>query len=400
VVYGNKHFIKHVPVRDRAQLLVERLKGGERTLSSDYSSYEKHFDVQTFQIEFELYEYMIQNLPQASWLMRYIRAVMVGINKCKYTNVTIDVPSGRMSGEMNTSLGNGFVNLMLFLFNNERLGNKYFDCLVEGDDLIAVYSGIELNKDHYLELGYTIEIKSPSRPSLASFCGLICDEEEQVSITDPTKLMLTIGWTSVRYLSAPEKTLMQLLRAKGYSTLYQYPGVPIIQSLALMILRLTKGHSYRKPVDWTNWQWHNQFSSHAESRPIGPKTRQLMSDYFGYSQDEQMVLEQYFDTVKQLQPIPLELVHATHDQKNYFDRFVMPKFLNRLPNVMAIDRTTEEKRQYVRDMCNEIDNRPYSMELPIPSELTIHPTQHDVESDQLRGRNITRFPRTQARHDH
>jgi len=390
MVYANRHFVKHVPVKDRAELLHERFKYSSRVVGSDYSSYEKHFDLDTFTIELELYSYMLTNIPQGKWILEMISGVLRGMNYCKYTTVSMELPSGRMSGEMNTSLGNGFVNLMLFLYVNQTLGNTNVDCLVEGDDLVGTYEGQELTPVHYQQLGYTIVLKQYRSASEASFCGLVHDEEDQISVADPTKIMLTIGWTSTRYIDAPNSTLIKLLRAKGYSTLYQYAGAPIIQSLANYILRVTKGSTYKIPVEWTFWQQKNIFSTNVKVKVVGIRTRMLVERVFGYSITEQLDLEEYFDNCTRIQPIPLDKVKATPDQVEYFRRFVRAKIPGlRNPAVYAQDKTTVEKKRMVNQMCSVVDHRPYHEEYNPSKRFTIHPPQRDVEPHRLRGGDVS-----------
>lgn len=369
MVYLNKHFIKHVPVAERAVLQHERLWRGDHKIGSDYSSFEKHFTSTTYNIEYILYNYMLQNVHQGKWVYELIKNILSGMNFCKFKTLTAQIPSSRMSGEMNTSLGNGFVNLMLFLFLNSNSGNSDYDALVEGDDLIGCYSGIKLQENDYLKLGFTVKLLYYERVSQASFCGLVYDEEDLVSIPDPHKVLLNVGWTSARYLRTSVKTRIQLLRAKGLSLLYQYAGSPIIQSLALCIIRLTHGYAYKLPVHWTHWQ-KKTFSDKGVIKPVGFRTRMLMESQFGYSVSTQLSLEKYFDEMKQLAPInhPSITDHVTVEQKEYNYRFVtIPQVCSDRPWVMARNLTQREKEievlkltSRVGDLVCHSNNAPFS----------------------------------------
>lgn len=352
MVYACPYFIKHVPVADRAALLCSRLGRSIFNMASDYTAYEKHFTQLVYLVEMLLYKHMLQRVPQAKWIVQMIDAILRGINTCFFKFLTAEIPAGRMSGEMNTSLGNGFMNLMLYLFLNRYSGNTYCDALVEGDDLIGSHNGKKLLADDYRRLGFTIKIEYFERVHEASFCGLIYDPEDLVSIPDPHKVLLNVGWTSARYLNSSDKTRRQLLRAKGLSMLYQYAGSPIIQSLAQYIIRLTDGLRYKFPGEWTNWQ-KTHFKSDAVAKPVGFRTRMLMEKHFRYSVSEQYILEKYFDETQVLQPMDMPILksHFTRDQRTYWRRFVTTKIPDpRKPWVHAVNRTTAWKKAEVEKM--------------------------------------------------
>ena len=342
MVYSNKHFIKHVPVADRAALLHERLAEGEHRQASDYVGYEKFFTLLTYSIEMELYRFMMQNLPQGKWKIEFLERLLKGLNKCKFKFLTAMIPSSRMSGEMNTSLGNGFVNLMLFLFNNWRRGNRSVDCFVEGDDLIGVYSGVKLTPLDYLECGFVIKLIDCFNVNEASFCGLIYDKDDLVSIADPLKIILNIGWVSARYINSSEKCRKELLRAKAMSLQCQYPGTPIIQSLAQWLLRVTAGEKFRIPGEWTNWQ-RKTFKGRFDAAPIGMGTRHLMEKVFGFTYFEQMELEKYFDSRTKIEPIDHFVLWDKYsaDQVTYAKVYVTDPAINKdrpYLSVLSTDR--------------------------------------------------------------
>jgi hypothetical protein len=373
VVYSNHHFIKHVPVADRARVLDEDLRLCEILIASDYTAFEKHFTSLTYIIEFKLYHYMLSRVPQAKWICELMWAVFTGINVCKFKTLTAHIPAGRMSGEMNTSLGNGFVNLMLFLFLNYSKGNVEPKAKVEGDDLIGGYSGKELTSEDYLSLGFTIKVERPISIHEASFCGLIYDPVDLVSIPDPHKVLLNVGWTSDRYYGSTTKTRLQLLRAKGLSLLHQYPGAPIIQSLAKYIIRCTDGMRYKFPGEWTNWQIKH-FDPKPVEKPVGFRTRMLMERKFGYSLSEQLSIEAYFDSCKEIKPINHWSIydHCSSDQKEYYSRFVSGRLPDpRRPWILTSSLTTEMKMNQVKLLTSNVSLVKRFNSQPVDSEFVL-----------------------------
>lgn len=206
---------------------------------------------------------------------------------------------------MNTSLGNGFVNLMLFLYLMKEKGNTNFECVVEGDDLACSFIGELPTEQDYADLGFTIKIEARKSLAELSFCGLVFDPKELVSITDPIKVILNLPWTNRKFVNAGKRLRRRLLKSKAMSAYYQYRGVPIVQSFAMMILRLLKDE--RMDHRMMNSYWHKQILEGMKSKmpepiPVGIKTRELMQRCFDISIQDQIELENYFDSMKELSP--------------------------------------------------------------------------------------------------
>lgn len=191
-------FVKHIPVSERAEHVLKKLKGpGRSYMATDYTAYEKHFTKELMEtIEFQLYRFMVSRLPLASLMMEEIIGVLGGMNVIHFRDFVVRMRAARMSGEMNTSLGNGFANMIVYFFLHHEKGNRLVDGVFEGDDGLGCYVGTSLTKEDYEDLGLTCKIILIDNVSEASFCGLIFDEECLVSITDPIKALLNVGWSN------------------------------------------------------------------------------------------------------------------------------------------------------------------------------------------------------------
>ena len=345
----------------------ERFELGDQIVGSDYSSFEKHFNKNTFQIEMILYEYMLQNVPQGSLLVKILELVLMGVNELIFRRVKIDVPAGRMSGEMNTSLGNGFANLMLFLFICEDSGCSDADCLVEGDDLVGKFKG-KLVESKYTECGFTIKLVYFDKYYYASFCGLVYHPIDMVSMPDPIKVILNVGWVSARYVHCSEKKRKQLLRCKGYSLLYQYAGCPIVQELAMCILRLTSGCRYLIPAEWSHWQRKN-FKTTGVAKAIGYDSRLVMERCFGVTVSEQYELEKYFLNKPDISPIEHWALdrHFSIDVKDYYRRFVRNTTSRIPPDLHTVLKSVDEQVKMVSDVSQNVGNVKLSNESFFPN---------------------------------
>lgn len=225
-LYKHPAFIKHVPVDERAEYISEMLDvPGNVFIQTDYSSYESHFSPKLMKsCEFVLYEYMLRDVPRGLEGLWVMKTVLQGVNPIKNKFFSCVITACRMSGEMNTSLGNGFANLMLYSFQCSRLGIEAVG-VVEGDDgLFSAKPGKHPTTDMFTESGCIIKLNTFTSLSEASFCGLLFDETDKQIITDPVKVLLKFGWTTKQYAGARQNKLKSLMRVKAMSTLVQYGG--------------------------------------------------------------------------------------------------------------------------------------------------------------------------------
>lgn len=323
-------FVKHVPVLKRAEHILNKLKGvGRRYIATDYTAFEKHFTKEVMELlEFQLYRHLFKCLPLQLWFLNQVLEVLSGDNTIRFRRFWMTMKAGRMSGEMNTSLGNGFANYMIFLFVNDLLGNTDVDCVIEGDDCAGCYSGISPTSQLYDSVGFTCKIELVPEVTEASFCGLIYDDLDQLSICDPIKVLLKVGWSSSYYVGVGEKMRKKLFKAKILSLIHQYPGVPIIQPYARKMYHLLNPKLKPHFGDIDKYVVNEIIALCDKDIPpptiIMPRTRFLMSRIFGVSVDEQILLERFFEDMSVLPEHydhPIIRNHITSNQVNYYQRF-------------------------------------------------------------------------------
>lgn len=338
-------FIKYVPVRDRARHIIEALeRAGCTYTSTDYSQYESHFTKQMMEVcEFQLYDFMTSQLSDHNEFMLLMRDIVAGLNVCHYRDFTILIDATRMSGEMNTSLGNGFANLMLMLFVLKKNGNTDVLGFVEGDDGIFRFEGPAPTIKDFEKCGFTIKLDSYTNLTEASFCGIVSDIDDRLNVTNPIEQLLSFGWTNGKYALAKPKKLLSLLRSKSLSLLYQYPGCPVLQSLALYGLRMTSGSRVYIPNNLR--LWHREklieiFTAYKQSgavvKEVPMNTRILVEKLYKISVDDQISIEKYLDGLTELIPLDHPAVTALchPDQILYWNRYVQTPYGDiRCPNI-------------------------------------------------------------------
>jgi len=223
------------------------------------------------------------NYHELNWCLE----ILSGVNRVESKYLSVEIDSRRMSGEMNTSLSNGFANLMLFKFLTQNTGSV---CVVEGDDCLARIEGPCPTAEQYAELGFRIKIETYDDLGMASFCGLLFDLRDRQLFKEPTKAILNFGWSNYIYLHASFKTKKQLAKSKAMSFMSECPHSPIIGCFALRMYNLLR--DVKCKVDITNTYVHyllKQFKFVEFSPTL--RTRLLFHQKFGISLTHQLLIE-------------------------------------------------------------------------------------------------------------
>jgi len=295
-LFSMKEFIKHIPVKDRPKYLIDmfgHLPGP--FLETDYSHFESHFERELMDsCEIVLYEWMLQNFPVAS---RIITKALTGRNRCKFRDFTLEIDAVRMSGDMCTSLGNGFTNMMLVNFVAASKGGEVVG-VFEGDDGL-VYSTVPIDGSDFSRLGFEIKILVHTDFLRSSFCGMMISSD-MIHMTDPRKVILNFGWTHSPLMHGGRKVAMGLLRAKALSLLYENPRCPVISVLAKRFVDLTEGVEARWETNWYETDLQLQAAKYfgwavAEyNLGIPDQTRLDFDEAYDISPIRQKMMESYF----------------------------------------------------------------------------------------------------------
>jgi hypothetical protein len=313
-IFASKYFIKHIPKPKWSTYIKDLLYDPAAVYAaSDYTSFESHFTKKIMScIEFELYDYMTKDLPIYNEFMYIITHYLAGQNHIRYYFYNLILEATRMSGEMNTSLGNGFTNLMLLLFVFEESGYDWQEvcAVVEGDDALARVDPLKpLKVEIFEEVGFTIKIEIFEYLNEASFCGNIFDVEDGIIITNIMKAITKLGWTHSKFKTSKYNKRMGLLRSKALSMLYAYTGCPVLQALACRLIELTKNYrsvafvenSYDAEEQFVMIEYMKSRKEFGLGLPyieVPFNTRKLVEKLYNIPVNIQLMLE---DTIKDLQ---------------------------------------------------------------------------------------------------
>lgn len=298
IVCKLRWFAKYVPVAHRARKITEMFAGmGGSIYCTDYTSFESSFSPEIIQAtEGELYSYMLQEYPGRA---EFINAWNSGRHNCRFKEFAITVPGVRMSGDPNTSLGNGFTNLMLTAFMCHRLGIQ-FEGMVEGDDGIFSFSD-KPDFTEIAELGFQLKLEEHNSSYTTSFCGLMLSRS-LAGFSDPRYNIAAFGWSHSQLRNGSFKVRMGLLRSKAISLLYCNPRCPMLTALAARYMHLTRGYQTITPRGyWENRMYEEalKLSDETDSQfkiGITEEDRLDFESIYHISPAAQKAVELYFST--------------------------------------------------------------------------------------------------------
>lgn len=333
-IFAHPAFIKKIPVDQRAKYVRERLGIHPRYYNSDYTSYEAHFKKALMEaIEIPMYRWMIKNRPDLSDVTEYFIETITGVNHLMFNDISLNVDATRMSGEMNTSLGNGFANYIMLRYLCHKGGDDSVTPVVEGDDGLMGTTAIITEKD-FERVGLTCKLDEHNDLSTTSFCGLLFDYDASVNITNPYKVLIKTPWVARKYVGTSYKMHMRLLKAKALSILWQYPGCPIIQEYGKYLLRMTykvkANFSESDPyhINHVDIKDNNilSFEDQLKNTPykrISISTRLLMEKIFKINVSYQKHLEKFFESKNDLSDYNIDLSpHVHSDVMDFYNKHV------------------------------------------------------------------------------
>lgn len=298
--------------------------------ATDYTSYESHFTTDMMDdCEFELYRYMSSKNVKAKLLCRLIFKILAtnNIAKSKYFSVKTDAK--RMSGEMNTSLGNGFSNLMFLLYACHKYELRYSGPIIEGDDALI---GLDkpIPEQYYKDMALNVKLEFVDDISEGSFCGLVYDPIELINIREPLEPLCTTTWITRKYAACNKNTYYSLLRSKALSLMFEYPGCPILYNYGRKLFDLLK--EYEIKFDCTNsydrirfLRMHEQYKENIlPYKETGLRTRLLMEKIFKIPVSAQLLLEQEIEKMSlEDMTLPSVLNYVPDIWKQNFSNYVV-----------------------------------------------------------------------------
>ncbi len=358
-----------LPPEDRSSIILGLLTTDPNLLISDYSSFESHFKPAVMQaMEMPLYRFLLTNqTPEFNHhFLQYWTTYVAATNEISLASqLRMKIDGVRMSGEMNTSLANGWCNLVLICFAMWDRGATWDEILalkgyVEGDDgIFNIPPHIAPTSEQMQLYGFRLKMATTNDITEASFCGMVFDPSNGVLITNPHDALLKLGWIGRTHLNVNSKTMYELMLAKAMSYAWQYNGCPVVSPACFNIVRqlLRAGHTVTDKVyHIITDAYHVQqikaavsrFAAGLPEKAPTRTTRMIVSRLYAIQISEQLELEKVCDAWRPTQfGVEVDLTHFPARYVRCWDDYVAnPRPVDLCARRTYYDRLANHTAQY------------------------------------------------------
>lgn len=291
----DEHFIKHCTPKQVVERMNQVAEGYSLFYETDYSSFEGSFDKTLLRmVEKRLLSRLLWNYPEVRQIVCHTYEID---NVLRFKRkLAASFRGSRMSGEMWTSMCNGFMNKMLVEFMAKK-AKADVNYLVEGDDGF-IATNKELDVSIVEKLGFKLKFDTTTNPRNISFCSLrVCEDK---LVPDIKRTLAHYGSTcdhkAVPVFKSKSKRALrrqkEYIRSKALSLLTVARGMPILQAVAVQQLSLTKNVSLNiRYVDW----WEKTFFDlrKLQPEPVTMKIRRYVAKRFHIPVAKQIQIEQH-----------------------------------------------------------------------------------------------------------
>jgi len=244
-VSGLRMVAKGLNAKQRAALLRQKWECFEAPVcvSLDASRFDKHVSREVLLQEHQYYIDCFGDNPELKELLD-----MQLKNRCRTANgVKYTVDGGRMSGDINTALGNCLIMIMMIMAACDQLGLRA-EVLDDGDDCLLIFERKYLDQviaalpAIFLEFGQELKVENIAYDICdVVFCQskVVETAEGEMFVRDWRKV-LSHACTGTKYWDNP-RMVRPMMGLVGSCELAMSRGVPILQPFAEAVLRNSRG---------------------------------------------------------------------------------------------------------------------------------------------------------------
>lgn len=290
---------------ERAELLATKLKGFVRPviLSLDCSKFDKHVAKRALQVEHALYLYANPD-PEFAKLLSW-QLVNKVFTKLGFV---YKVDGRRMSGDMNTAIGNCVLMLIMLMAYAISNSLKVWDCLDDGDDCLLIIEEEDLDRvlgsitGSFLSFGHVLKVEKPARSLFeVTFCqsSIIEFQTGRYKFVRDWRKVVSKALCGVRHWET-HAYRRRVLKAIGTCELVLNVGVPVLQAFSLAILRNCGNESvdlkYAPDGLRARYIRDKRLVGDLGPQPVQLCARQSFEEAFGLVAEDQIRLEKYLDS--------------------------------------------------------------------------------------------------------
>lgn len=272
-------------------------------LCLDHSNFDAHVSRPLLKLEHSFYE---KFFPGDTYLP-YLLSLQLNNKGFTKNGTRYFTPGTRMSGDMNTGLGNSVINyamLQQWLNDANVPGSIY----VDGDDSVIVISRLHLQtmlqafggpQSYFTRFGMRTKSEIAYSYQEAEFCQSrpVCILGSWRMCRNPTRVADRTGWTTRKW---PARFIKRYIYSLGLCELSVGSGVPIHQSVALSLIRRAGQQKYWSRIEEHYIASRERYSgTRAAPRSIDYQSRLSFEAAWGITPQEQIRIEAKFNSCKQ-----------------------------------------------------------------------------------------------------
>jgi len=296
---GIRMVAKGLNQKERAKTLIDKMArfSDPVVVSLDMSRFDKHVSATMLQQEHAFYLHALAGHPQLQQLLGW----QVN-NRCFTQNgVKYRVHGGRMSGDINTALGNVLLCIFMVIAAAQEILPD-FEIFNDGDDVLLIFdckhllAVLESFPNLFKEFGQELKIENIAyHLSDVVFCQshVVFDGIDYLFVRDWRKV-LSHSCAGTKYWNDPH-LVRPLMGLVGQCELALSAGVPVLQGFAEALIRLSGGKCAKSSHMEAGYRARLSYEgidhTNARSRVITEEARESFALAFGTPIWEQHAIE-------------------------------------------------------------------------------------------------------------
>jgi hypothetical protein len=273
-------------------------------IGADASRFDQHVSDVALKWEHSVYErcYSGEDRRELSRLLKHQLVNTCFAQGCDGTFKYV-VRGGRMSGDMNTGLGNCLLMCGMFYSWMKLVGIDKYELMNNGDDCVMIIERSDLQlfssqlPEYFTRLGFTIVLEEPVYVfEQISFCQMqpVFDGDKYVMCRDPR---VSLSKDCISTLWLPRVSDQRAwLAAVGEGGLGLTGGIPVVQNFYRKLLELSVGKRSKLKFD-VGWSMrHLALTLGRKYRTPSPLARYSFWLAFGIDAENQLCLERFYDS--------------------------------------------------------------------------------------------------------
>lgn len=299
--FGSNTVAKGLNVQEVATLLWDKWRSFHDpvAIGLDASRFDQHISEDALRWEHSIYN-SIYRCPRLSKLLS-----MQLRNKCAgYTRdgaVKYTTQGTRMSGDMNTAMGNCIIMCgLIYSYSKER--GVRVELVNNGDDCVVIISRRDLKRyvdgivPWFREMGFTMKVEDTVDVfERIQFCQMqpVFDGHKYIMVRNPA-IAIAKDSVSIKPLDNPS-IFRKWLGAVGEGGLSLTGGIPIMQSFYCCLERASGGDRLKDDPTMESGWWYLARGMRRKWAPVRDEARYSFYLAFDISPDLQVAVEEYYD---------------------------------------------------------------------------------------------------------